>query len=88
MFKFGKKAPGEPAPRFEPRDIAFTIKDREKVLILKVMDQSPDRENDLGYKYLVRGDNNTVFKLFEMELMTFDEAVTERPEVSFNAAAE
>lgn len=66
----------EPVNKFKQGDIGFTLKDKEKVLILKCVVDSDDRNSDLGPTYLVRGDRNICFRLYECEINTLDEAVT------------
>lgn len=65
-----------PVNKFKQGDIGFTLKDKEKVLILKCVEDSDDRNSDLGPTYLVRGNGNKRFKLSECEINTLDEAVT------------
>ena len=61
-------------PKFTKGDIGFTLKDTEKVLILKQLDDgSCERNGDLGPSYLVRGEKQFCFKLYECEIQTLDE---------------
>jgi hypothetical protein len=64
------------APKFERGDLVFTKKDNEKVIIMKVADPDDQRNSDLGLRYLVRGDGNKMFPLYEFELMTLDEYIS------------
>ena len=74
MGIFGKKdVPG----KFNQGDIGFTRKDLEKVFILKKLDLDPeDRNADLGPSYLVRGDKQFAFRLYECEILTLEEFMT------------
>lgn len=63
-------------PKFQRGDIGFTVKDKEKILVLKCIGFQDDRNDDLGPSYLVRGDKNYTFCLYEFEIQTIDEAVS------------
>ena len=63
-------------PKFRQGDMGFTRKDCEKVFILKCLSSDPeDRNADLGPSYLVRGNDQFTFKLYECEIMTLDEFI-------------
>lgn len=71
MFGLGEKTP---VPKFQRGDMAFTDKDHEKVRILKPLPFDPEDKNaDLGIMYLLRGNENKLFRLYECELKTLDE---------------
>jgi hypothetical protein len=64
-----------PQPRFRRGEVAFTKKDHEKVVVLKPLNASEDDRNvDLGQLYLLRGNDNKIFRLYEFELLTAEEA--------------
>lgn len=70
----GFKDRGNSAPRkFKPSDLAFTVKDLEKVIILKTTEPGDERNKDLGTCYLVRGDEDRFKVFFEFELLTLKE---------------
>ena len=59
--------------KFSQGDIAFTKKESMKVMIMKPIECDDERNKDLGQRYLVRGDENKMFPLYEFELMDLDE---------------
>ena len=70
--------------KYDNFDIAFTKRDREKVTVLKPIDSDDDRNEDLGQRYLIRGQDNKTRPVFEGELMTFDEAMeSAKPKVTY-----
>lgn len=74
MGIFTKKE--EQSLKYKKGDIGFTLKDKEKVLILKrVVCENDERNADLGPTYLVRGEDRDIFKLYECEILTLDELV-------------
>ena len=66
-----------PSGKFNSGDIAFTKRDTEKVTILGL---AKKRENvsetyvDFGVEYIIRGADNRTRPIYELELMTLDEA--------------
>jgi len=78
-FGFGSKDEKEETmqkSKFNNGDIGFTLKDKEKVLILKCLGfDECGRNDDLGPQYLVRGEKQYAFKLYECEIKTLEEIV-------------
>lgn len=69
-FVFSKKEEN----KFKKGDIGFTRKDKEKVLVLKCLGfDEGNRNEDLGPLYLVRGEKQYSFRLYEYELLSLDE---------------
>ena len=75
MFNFGNNKP----PKFESFDIAFTKRDSEKVIILKPLPTEEERNEDLGQRYLIRGQDNKTRPIFEGELISLEDAMAALP---------